>query len=83
VTRDRASAYASAISEVLPDAMQITDRFHLHQNLLEVIQTVLKSIIPASIKIPHAPVAGENNPTPMTEGETSHDAGKKNAPRCG
>ena len=36
VTRDRASAYSSAIQEVLPDAMQIADRFHLHQNLLEV-----------------------------------------------
>ena len=35
VTRDRASAYSSAIQEILPDAMQIADRFHLHQNLLE------------------------------------------------
>ena len=35
VTRDRASAYASAIQEILPDALQIADRFHLHQNLLE------------------------------------------------
>ena len=40
VTRDRASAYASAISEVLPDAMQIADRFHLYQNLLVAIKHV-------------------------------------------
>jgi len=33
VTRDRASAYAKVISEELSDAMQIADRFHLHQNL--------------------------------------------------
>lgn len=31
VTRDRANAYSSAIQEILPDAMQIADRFHLHQ----------------------------------------------------
>ncbi|WKY49223.1 transposase [Eubacteriaceae bacterium ES3] len=30
ITRDRAGAYASAIGEILPDAMQIADRFHLH-----------------------------------------------------
>jgi len=52
VTRDRATAYAAAIQEVLPDAMQVADRFHLHQNLLEVIQKSLNSQIPVSIKIP-------------------------------
>lgn len=38
VTRDRASAYAKVISEELPEAMQVADRFHLHQNLLEAIK---------------------------------------------
>lgn len=38
VTRDRASAYARVITEELPDAMQVADRFHLHQNLLEAIK---------------------------------------------
>ena len=38
VTRDRASAYAKVIKEELPDAMQIADRFHLHQNFLEAIK---------------------------------------------
>lgn len=37
VTRDRASAYASAIQEILPEAMQVADRFHLHQNFLECV----------------------------------------------
>lgn len=32
ITRDRASAYSKVIEEVLPDCMQIADRFHLHQN---------------------------------------------------
>ncbi|WP_423055702.1 ISL3 family transposase [Acetobacterium carbinolicum] len=52
ITRDRAGAYAFAIVEILPDAMQIADRFHLHQNLLEAIQNALKSVVPADIKIP-------------------------------
>lgn len=51
-TRDRASSYAKAIAEVLPDAMQIADRFHLHQNLLDCIKSILNSELPARIKIP-------------------------------
>ena len=52
VTRDRASAYASAIEETLPAAMQIADRFHLHQNLLEAVKGALNGNVPATIKIP-------------------------------
>ena len=53
VTRDRASAYAKVISEELPDAMQVADRFHLHQNLLETIKKALNQEIPTTISIPH------------------------------
>ena len=52
VTRDRASAYSSAIREVLPDAMQIADRFHLHQNLLEAVKNTVNSVIPVDTRIP-------------------------------
>lgn len=52
VTRDRASAYASAIQEIFPDAMQVADRFHLYQNLLEAIKNTVNSIVPVDIKIP-------------------------------
>ena len=38
VTRDRAGTYAKVIVEELPDVMQIADRFHLHQNLLDTIK---------------------------------------------
>ena len=41
VTRDRASAYAKAVEEVLPDCMQIADRFHIHQNLMDAVNKVL------------------------------------------
>ena len=51
VTRDRASAYAAAIQEILPDATQIADRFHLHQNLLEAIKKAAEQELPAKIKI--------------------------------
>lgn len=66
VTRDRASAYSSAIQEILPDAMQIADRFHLHQNLLEAVKSTVNSVIPVDVRIPvdygtseTATVAGE------------------------
>ena len=51
VTRDRAGAYAKAISEELPNAMQIADRFHLHQNLLTAIKEALRGEIPNRIEI--------------------------------
>lgn len=52
VTRDRASAYARAVEEILPDCMQIADRFHLHQNLLDAVKDVVKGKIPVQIKVP-------------------------------
>jgi len=80
VTRDRASAYATAIQEVLPDAMQIADRFHLHQNLLEVIQKTLSSLVPVSIKIPNNK---EEDSELIPEMEPCDASSKKNAMRCG
>lgn len=51
VTRDRAGAYARAITEILPDAMQIADRFHLYQNLLQAVKEALKLELPSKIAI--------------------------------
>ena len=51
VTRDRASAYAKVISEELPHAMQIADRFHLHQNLMEAIKKALNAELPNTIPV--------------------------------
>ena len=36
----------------LPGAMQIADRFHLHQNLLEAIRNTINSVFPVDIRIP-------------------------------
>ena len=49
VSRDRCGAYASAISTVLPKAVQIADRFHLHHNLLEAVHEAIKGIVPEKV----------------------------------
>ena len=51
VARDRASAYASAISEILPECIQVADRFHLLQNLLDHLKEIFKEEMPAEIFI--------------------------------
>lgn len=51
VARDRAGAYASAISEVLPECTQVADRFHLMQNLLDKMKDIFKNEIPSTIFI--------------------------------
>jgi len=73
VTRDRASAYAKVISEELPDVMQIADRFHLHQNLLEAVKGALNHTVPATVTIKH-----ESQTAALPE-----STGKKNGRGCG
>jgi transposase len=41
VSRDRASAFADAVSRVLPHATQVADRYHLIQNLRDHLQQLL------------------------------------------
>jgi transposase len=53
MTRDRASAYSKTISDIIPEAMQIADRFHLHQNLSDAVKEALKGILPNEIPIPN------------------------------
>ena len=56
VARDRASAYASAINEILPDCIQVADRFHLLQNLLDKLKDIFKEEIPSEIFIENGQV---------------------------
>lgn len=51
VARDRASAYARAISEVLPECVQVADRFHLLQNLVGHLKDIFKNELPDEIFI--------------------------------
>ena len=59
VARDRASAYASAISEILPNAIQVADRFHILQNLLEYLKDIFKANMPKQIFIRDGKVLDE------------------------
>lgn len=80
-TRDRASSYAKAIAEILPDAMQIADRFHLHQNLLDCIKSILNSELPARIKIPKETVELEQKVSSQRETELKKKARTMQAKR--
>ena len=51
VTRDRAGAYAKAISDALPEAIQVADRFHLFQNMMDAVKETLRSQLPERIEI--------------------------------
>jgi transposase len=42
VARDRASAYAKAIKDVIPECVQVADRFHLLQNLIDRLKNIFK-----------------------------------------
>ncbi len=59
VARDRASAYASAISEILPGAVQVADRFHILQNLMRYLNDIFKADIPPRIFIRYGEVLNE------------------------
>lgn len=79
VTRDRASAYAKAVEEILPDCMQVADRFHLHQNLMDAVNKVLGRTIPTTIAVPCTPEHIEGNELSTS----AEDGGKKNRYHCG
>lgn len=51
VARDRASAYANAINEILPECIQVADRFHLFKNLIEYLKEIFYDEIPEKIFI--------------------------------
>jgi len=64
----------TAIQEVLPDAMQIADRFHLHQNLLEAIRNTVNFLLPVDIKIPQGT---EDDSKPLTANNVEDTSCKK------
>ena len=51
VARDRASAYASAINKILPECVQVADKYHLLDNLLEKLKDIFKEELPNEIFI--------------------------------
>lgn len=69
VARDRASAYASAINEVLPDCIQVADRFHLLQNLLGHMKDIFKEEMPSKLYIQNGNLS-ENAPEKILREKT-------------
>lgn len=52
VSRDGASTYSSAATNAHPDAIQISDRFHLIKGLSEAINKYMIREFPARVEIP-------------------------------
>lgn len=60
VARDRASAYASIISEIFPNCQQVADRFHLLQNLIDKLgEDMLNEELPSNIFLKEGNVLDE------------------------
>lgn len=57
--RDRASAYAKAIKDVLPDCLQVADRFHILQNLIGYLKDIFKSEVPSAIYVRNGQILDE------------------------
>ena len=57
VSRDRANAYSSAVTKTLPEAVQIADRFHITQNLLEALKETMRTYMPEIITVPNEETA--------------------------
>jgi transposase len=51
VARDRDGVYAKAISDALPECRQVSDKFHLMQNLINTIREVLRNELPREVNI--------------------------------
>ena len=66
--------------------MQIADRFHLHQNLLEIIKKCISSNLPQTIRVEsdcdHNDASDISEKVTQNSG-TSDDTSKKNAIQCG
>lgn len=85
VARDRASAYASAITEVLPKAVQVADRFHILQNLIGYLNDIFKADIPAQIfirnrKVLNGPPEKETSLKTSLSAELFHGIDYDNSP---
>jgi len=52
VSRDGSTTYRKAINDALPDAIQVSDRFHLFKNLTDYSKEYLKKEFDIRIKIP-------------------------------
>lgn len=54
ISRDGAQAYASAVRNAHPNAVQISDRFHLIKNLSDAVERYMYRLFPSRLVIPIA-----------------------------
>ena len=77
VSRDRSSEYTSAVTTLLPEAVQIADRFHITKNLLDALNETLKGFMPEVIKMPVCDNAAQPDAIPLNADvgfdDTQHD----------
>jgi transposase len=83
VSRDRSGAYAQAIAEGAPDAIQIADRWHLLKNNLEALERALRREHPAMVAAAspppvataenEAPASASAEPTPLSMDAPAND----------
>lgn len=52
ISRDGAQTYSSAAANSHPDALQISDRFHLLKNLSEAVEKYMRRLFPSRLVIP-------------------------------
>lgn len=64
--RDRASSYATAISEILPECVQVADRFHLFENLITYLKDIFYKEVPEKIFIKGGNAIDPKNVTKIT-----------------
>lgn len=52
ISRDGAQTYASAAHNAHPDAIQVSDRFHLIKNLSDIVEKYLYQLFPSRLSVP-------------------------------
>jgi len=70
VSRDGSSQYAAAISQAHPNAIQVSDRFHLIKNLTDYAKQHISKVVTSNFRIP------------VEEGDASADGGYWENPEC-
>lgn len=73
IARDRASAYAKAIKEVLPDCQQVADRFHLLDNLLNSLYEIFEKDFPKQVYIQNGKILEDKPESNSKLGESKFE----------
>lgn len=59
ISRDGAQTYSSAATNSHPDAVQVSNRFHLLKNLLEAVEKYMRRLFPSRLVIPSTTTQNE------------------------